>query len=473
MYAKLNRIAIRIALCVATLGGVSVVNAGYAQLAPPPGFSAGAGAFGYAAAANDQVFGRVIHQSGALTANVGGQAVKMPAAYRLAANAPRIAAQAIFLHPGIRTAAGVALWLGAGKLVWDEVDKVWRQIEDAQSGEDGKLWIGAILENRPSWNIWRHSRQNACQDVVNYRNSTQDVASGTYNLYTLESVSGNGCQLKRQFFIGGNPSGQPSYPAPDPLVSKPHETTNCPSGWTQTPAGCLSPAVDQPRFEELLNPANQPGWPMPDSLPKELPPGTVLPVEQPFINPAPGSNPAHRPQFVPTGNPVPNPNYDPNSPVGPANQPYFQPGVRIVPSPTPSNPWQVDMQPVDRPVGSADPNPDPQPDPEPGDGDKPKPEDQQSLCEKHPDILACSKPELDTPEDEIPRETRDVSYQPESLFGGGACPSNKTMSTHGMQLTVWDWQESCGYITGYFRPVILVLCAVAAFYIVSGGARQS
>ncbi|WP_312302209.1 hypothetical protein [Diaphorobacter nitroreducens] len=457
MYAKLNRIAIRIALCVAALGGVSVVNAGYAQLAPPPGFSGGAGAFGYAAAANDQVFGRVIHQSGALTANVGGQAVKMPAAYRLAANAPRIAAQAIFLHPGIRTAAGVALWLGAGKLVWDSAENIWREVSEPVEGGDLFWWYAP---NKYS------SADAACRAA--YAALVTNPDAYPYAGYELTSAKSANCRHSYKNLPNAAPQTFAS-------VSAQSSGTGlvCPAGWASTPAGCLSPAVQQPRFEELLNPANQPGWPMPDSVPQELPPGTVLPVEQPFINPAPGPNPAHRPQFVPTGNPVPNPNYDPNSPVGPANQPYLQPGVRIVPSPTPSNPWQVDMQPVDRPVGSADPNPDPQPDPEPGDGDKPKPEDQQSLCEKHPDILACSKPELDTPEDEIPRETRDVSYQPESLFGGGVCPSNKTMSTHGMQLTVWDWQENCGYIRGYFRPVIMVLCAIAAFYIVTGGARQS
>lgn len=442
MYAKLNRTAIRIALCIAAMGGVSLTHAGYAQLAAPAGFSVSGGGFGYAASANDAVFGRVIHQPGALTANVGGQAVRMPAAYRLAANAPRIAAQAIFLHPGIRTAAGIALWLGAGKLVWDTAGNMWR--ETSPHIADG-YWASPQIPGR--------TYPTAVDLCI--------ALHGPDSTVTLNAAGDVG-----QCYAKSGALGMTVY------MTK-AGTFSCPNGWTKTSAGCLSPAVQQPRFEELLNPANQPGWPMPDSVPKELPPGTVLPVEQPFINPAPGPNPAHRPQFVPTGNPVPNPNYDPNSPLGPANQPYLQPGVRIVPSPTPSNPWQVDMQPVDRPVGSADPNPDPQPDPEPGDGDKPKPDDQQSLCEKHPDILACSKPELDTPEDEIPRETRDVSYQPESLFGGGVCPSNKTMSTHGMQLTVWDWQESCGYITGYFRPVILVLCAFAAFVIVSGGARQS
>ena len=79
---------------------------------PPPGFGGTSGSWTYAAAANDKVYGKVIHQAGALTANVGGQAVKMPAAYRLAANASRIAAAAVYLHPGVRTAVAVAGWLG-------------------------------------------------------------------------------------------------------------------------------------------------------------------------------------------------------------------------------------------------------------------------------------------------------------------------------------------------------------------------
>lgn len=452
MYAKLNRTAIRIALCIAALGGVSLTHAGYAQLAAPPGFSVSGGGFGYAAAANDAVFGQVIHQPGGLTANVGGQAVKMPAAYRLAANAPRIAAAAIYLNPYVRTGVAIAAWLGAGKFVWDEASKQWTKTTDTEQ------IIEAFEYSKSGNNRWFPSAQAACADWVSSIN-------GNGGFYTSGgSASGLTCNYR----ISVN---QKDWFSDSTTLDK--RARPCPAGWTSTPAGCLLKTsevktVTQPEFEDALSPL-----PMPDKVPLELPPNTPLPVEQPFINPEPGPNPAHRPHFVPTGNPVPNPNYNPNAVPSPTNQPYLQPGVRIVPTPTPSNPWQVDMQPVDRPVVSAEPNPEPQPDPEPGDGDKPKPEDQQSLCEKHPDILACSKPDFDTPEDEIPRETRDVSYQPESLFGGGVCPSNKTLSIYGMQLTVWDWQEACGYITGYFRPVILVLCAFAAFVIVSGGARQS
>lgn len=99
-------------------------------------------------------------------------------------------------------------------------------------------------------------------------------------------------------------------------------------------------------------------------------------------------------------------------------------------------------------------------------------EEEPDICEKNPDSLMCQKPDLDVPDGDIPKATRNVDYQPEDLFGGGSCPANKTMTTHGQQITVWDWGQSCSYIQSYMRPVILVLCAFAAFIIVSGGAKQ-
>lgn len=428
MYAKLNRTAIRIALCIAALGGVSLTHAGYAQLAAPAGFSqAGSGTFTYAAnAANDMTFGRVVHQANGLTSTVAGQPVKMAAAYRLAANAPRYAARAIFLNPYVAAGVGIAAWLATSRVQWD--GSKW--FEEYDEIAQGTLYASASITGP-----WYSSFSEACG-------------------------ARNGTVINGRCMRNSTPGDSVEYP----IFTKQGQVTYVRQRDVATPE----------RMADLLNPANQVGWPMPDSVPLELPPNTPLPVEQPFINPAPSANPAHRPLFVPTGNPVPNPNYNPNESPSPTNQPYLQPGVRVVPAPTPSTPWQVDLQPVDRPVTSPDPNPEPVPEGQPNDGDKPRDDTpDKSLCEQHPDILACQKPEFDTPEDEIPRETRDVSYQPESLFGGGVCPSNKTMSTHGLQLTVWDWQESCGYITGYFRPVILVLCAVAAFVIVSGGARQS
>lgn len=226
-------------------------------------------------------------------------------------------------------------------------------------------------------------------------------------------------------------------------------------------AGCLSPALTQPQMVELLNPPNQPGFPMPSTVPGELPPGTPLPVEAPIINPTPGSNPTPQPVFVPTGDPVPNPNYDPNAQPSPTNQPYTQPGVRIVPSPTLDDPFRVDVQPTNRPVASPNPSPEPTPDAEPDSGDKPKPEEHQSLCEKHPDIVACAK--TGTLEaSPVPKEDKALSINKDSGYGpeSGSCPQPKTATVMGKQLS-FKYDLLCDF-SEYIKPIVIAFAWLSA-----------
>ena len=101
---------------------------------------------------------------------------------------------------------------------------------------------------------------------------------------------------------------------------------------------------------------------------------------------------------------------------------------------------------------------------------KPKPdeetqkpsEEETDLCKLHPEILACQ--ELDTPDDEIPKSTREIIYSEDTMFsGGGACPADKTMTLHtGQTVTVWNWQQSCDWITAYVRPILLVVASYIA-----------
>lgn len=455
MYAKLNRIAIRFALGLAALGGVSVVNAGYAWPADPAGFSRsgpwGAGP-GYAAGANDSTFGRVIHQQNGLKLQVAGRAVTMPVAYRFAQNAPRYAAKALFLHPGVRTAIGLAAWLGVAEIFWDSATSTWKQLKTDTAPPDYHYLVDYVPDPGLS-----STPEGACSNFA--------AVWGAQGLAIISSEVSNGrCLVRYKNKANMNDSVNRGINR----IDKP-----CPVGYERTPAGCIrrSERVLSPeQFEEELFKRS-----MPQTVPRELPPNTPLPVEpNPKINPEPGQDPQHRPMFVPTGDPVPNPNYDPNAAPGPNNQPWIQPGVRLNPSPTVNDPWRIDVQPVDRPKEDGNPllGPEPETNPDTGKDDKPKPEERPGLCDEYPDILACQKPELDTPDDEIPKTTKDVSYTPDNLFGGGSCPANKTMNIAGQQMTVWDWDASCGYIQTYMRPVILVLCAFAAFVIVSGGTRQ-
>lgn len=427
------------------------VHAGYAQLAPPPGFSGTPGGWKYAPAANDQSFGRVVHQPNGLKVPVPGATTTMPASYRWAANAPRVAAGLVFNLPQVRTAVNIAAWLLAAKLVWDEASKSWKQTQEAQDATG--------TEFNDQYNQWFVSPTEACKSYAGKKTS-QD-GDGMYKWAFMSANSTGLCKVEHtrldnnqqttvQFNMQTRPSTTPG---------------ECPVGWTATPAGCLSPALTQPQFEDALSPK-----PMPERVPFELPYPSPLPIEHPspFINPAPGPDPAHRPRFVPSGDPVPNPNYDPQAQPSPENEPYIQPGTRIKPSPTPDSPWRVEIEPVNIPTPSPDPQPE-QDDPSPD--HKPKPEDQQSLCEKHPDIVACAKMDEVEPE-EVNNEDKTLTITPKAGWGNesASCPAPVTKQVAGLALEM-SWQPFCDFASG-IRPVVIAMAWLSAALFVLGVARR-
>ena len=197
---------------------------------------------------------------------------------------------------------------------------------------------------------------------------------------------------------------------------------------------------------------------MPADVPRHIP--APLPVELP----------EYQPMFIPTGNPVPNPSYNPSQPVSPSNQPFVQPGVKVEPAPSPSAPWQVDVKPVNRPTesptGATDPTTEPSTDTPREDG-----KENRDFCDKYPESLACT--ELDTPEGEIPKSTFEVSYSIENSWGSGSCPADKYATLAGKSVKVYDWAQTCNYVATYVRPILLVLCALGALFIVMPGRAES
>lgn len=98
------------------------------------------------------------------------------------------------------------------------------------------------------------------------------------------------------------------------------------------------------------------------------------------------------------------------------------------------------------------------------------PEEKSDFCKENPGVLACAKPELDIPEDEIPKTTKDISYQEESIWGSGSCPADKIMTTHnGQTLKVWDFAKTCEMINWAVGPIVLVIGAYTAFIILALG----
>lgn len=415
------------------------VHAGYAQLAPPPGWTGGGGAaatFSYPSAANAATFsnGTVLTNT---SLNVGGKAVRVPASMRIAANAGRIAAAAIYLHPGLRTAAAVATWIGAAGLVYSVADGLWKRLDPDSSVSNGYEWLDRYGNKHATANEACKAGFPGFPDILGEVYGNPNAAS-----CVSKAAGGSMGEVYRQ-------------------------SSSCPSGWYQTPGGCVQnppmKEVSKEEFEQLVPDAR----PMPPELPGIVWPAS-WPVEVPEI----------QPMFIPTGNPVPNPKYDPSAPPSPSNQPWLQPGVKLSPAPTPNAPWQVDLQPVNRPVDSPTPKPDPVQDPVPnpdgsGNNDKPRdPEkDERDFCEKNPDVLACQK--LDEPEDpgKLKVQEVDFNFQPESGFAGSAsCPAPMSFNVHGNVITL-NWQPFCNSLD-MIRPFLLAMAWLSAAFIMLGARKE-
>ena len=357
---------------------------------------------------------------------------------RFAANAPRLAAAAVMLHPGIRTAAAVARWLGLASLVYDQASGLWTVPDTTAQQSDG---LEYFIQYYPGYYPSASAACSASLPHVQANNSSSTVTLvgvvGTQCRYTIIDRWGNSSNAANNIY---------------------NRNSSCPSGWYVTAAGCVQ--TPQPKTvtqEEAVEELTK--HPMPADVPRHIP--EPLPVELP----------EYQPMFIPTGNPVPNPSYNPSQPVSPSNQPFVQPGVKVEPAPSPSAPWQVDVKPVNRPTesptGAVDPTTEPSTTETPREDGK----EDRDFCDKNPESLACT--ELDTPEGEIPKSTFEVSYSIENSWGSGSCPSDKYATIAGRSIKVYDWAQTCDYVATYVRPMLLVLCALGALFIVMPGRAES
>ncbi|MFV0678382.1 virulence factor TspB C-terminal domain-related protein [Variovorax sp. tm] len=111
----------------------------------------------------------------------------------------------------------------------------------------------------------------------------------------------------------------------------------------------------------------------------------------------------------------------------------------------------------------------------PGDTEpaKPKPEDVIVQCDKYPNSLGCA--DLDTPDADIPRSTKEVSFTAEDPFGGGKCPADVMASFRAIgnqSLKIVDWTTFCGMALP-LRGLVLALASIMAFFIIMpGGVRE-
>lgn len=428
------------------------VHAGYAQLAAPEGWSGGGGAaatYRYPSAANAASYSGGAIRANAIL-NVGGKAVTVPAAMRMASNAGRIAAAAIYLHPGLRAAAAVATWVGAAGFFYNVATGLWERIDPNADVSDGFSYT-------TDYGLSFATSRQACLNAFN--RGWASKPDGPFNF--------DGYREPYCYLSGGKPNYKDfSYAR----IYRGPSNASCPVGWYVTGGGCAQVPPGTPVKVEDFVESLPDARPMPPELPGIVWPA-AWPVEVPEI----------QPMFVPTGSPVKNPAYDPSKPTSPDNQPWVQPGIKVTPAPATNAPWQVNLQPVNRPVEGPTASPDPVVDSVPNPGtdpgadstDKPRePEkDERDFCDKHPDVLACQK--MDEPEDpgKLKVQEVDFNFKPESGFAGSAsCPAPTTVVVRGNVISI-SWQPFCNSLD-MIKPFLLAMAWLSAAFIMLGARRE-
>lgn len=382
--------------------------AGFAQLAPPSGWGGSAGSYTMPSAANASTFnGGFTGPGGSM--NIGGKAVTMPAAYRFAANAGRFAAGFMFRNSLLGLTA-----LGIG-YVADQclgvVGGQWKITCGPETGlpSDGFKWRLAAYQ-APYFD----TKALAVADWFAYRIKQGPQPGFGYTDSKVTVTDYSGTVLAYDFWYSLSDGRQFTEKRSTPWDKQ--TDASCPVGWYRTDQGCTNAPqpmpINESEFIERVAPK-----PIPADLPKIIP--GPWPVEIPIINPAPGSDPKSRPLIVPDGSPRLVPNSDPAQ--------WEQPGIRVNPAPTPSFPWQVDVEPVKTPVPGPDASPEPH---TPGEDDPVStPDETDDLCKKNPDIVACQTLG-DAPAVPVVNEERQMSVKKDSGWGASdaQCPAPRQLN---------------------------------------------
>lgn len=401
-------------------------NAGYALLAAPAAAVVTSGgvstvAVGTAANAASYAGGYVTTSA---TLNLGARAITVPLAYRVAANAAAFAVTKMNPYVAGATLAAAAIpyvvdWVsGSGLEVSPEgVLQVPGSSPTPIDPPPGDYWVSLPSGERVLL--------SSVVPLSGRMRCTNGISAGWMSEW------GSVC------FADASP---PTSPGVAPRPPNPGDLLPL----EQTPINpALFPYIESPIPVEpvpVINPASQPI-------------GDV--VIGPSGNPAPAVQPA--PLRVPDGEPIPIPNTSP--------QQYEQPWLEIVPAPTPAEPLRVDVRPITTVTTSPNAPPDPVTVPDTSTGN-PSPTTGQTDCDKYPDSLGCI-PVGEVPELETPTEERTLELQDGLSFGGPrGCPAPSTFQIAGRSVSVIEMTTACGWVSGFVRPLVLLLAAISAVFIV-------
>lgn len=361
--------------------------AAYTQLTPPAGWVTGSGPTARAlyradaAAIWDRRVGGSLYAKTFATTTASGALTKLPVTLQLASTAGSVAARGIY-GPVALASLTVAGLLAAK--VWADSAGV-RLITDPASRE--QRWENSALPtniqgqplyrvtdgfNRPLPQTFT-SPEAACSALkawwIENRRPPPSQTDSRYTTYAPGTAYSDrhigSCVIfspvSQDIFFDNSVTLDPSVGI-------------CPSGQYVIANNLCSSTPPPATISETDFIDRLKNKPIPLDLPKNLP--FPLPVDDPVFNPDPEGSP--RPIWVPTGDPVKDTKQDPSQPDS-----WTQPGVRISPSPTPTDPWNVDVVPSSR--TSPTPTPVTEPTSEPGTG-------QPGQSQPQKEIITCGLP---------------------------------------------------------------------------------
>jgi len=96
-------------------------------------------------------------------------------------------------------------------------------------------------------------------------------------------------------------------------------------------------------------------------------------------------------------------------------------------------------------------------------------EEQKTLCEMSPDILACQPLGDELTAEQIPVEESSYSFVSENLTSNASCPTPANLSLSSGSISM-SYQPLCDLAIA-INPVFIIICTLAGLYIVVGAAR--
>ncbi|MFS8934742.1 virulence factor TspB C-terminal domain-related protein [Cupriavidus taiwanensis] len=361
----------------------------------------------------------------ALTTQVAGKAVTVPATWRLASNAGQFAISAVRLSPATLVGSAVASWLLPYGIEWLN-----NQFQTTTPGQPASQWGGG----------YNYQCTGAPAGPITIQAAIQcGTYAGWTNITNVQISVLSGKDYKATASTSGNPNA---------TIAVFSYIGTCPAGTTNTGTSCVT--------AQTVGPTTESDWsrvqadPVPDAVHSWLAnKGLGVPIV-PQVNPAT--------QVVPLSDPY----------VDPVTGKRYKDVAYVTPSP--SSPTKT----ADLQVAKQEVDAEGNPIVDPTTGGVKAPEETDDPCLAHPDRIGCMEKGEIPAEPEIKGADKTITITPDGGWGAetASCPADLTATTRtGGTLVTFSFKPACD-AADTFRPLVIGLAWLAAVLIALGVGRK-